>query len=104
MANPIPCDLCDSPQAQFMLHNLETADVLGICVLCLPRFAEQLVSAMDAQAGAMPPAGVVEPEAGDMPADVAEPSPMPKSNGRRPKAAAKDATTKAPAAAEASDE
>lgn len=69
MANPIPCDLCDAPWGHFVLTIQESGLTQGICVDCLPAFAEALVQAKDAAAEQETPSGVIEPDPAELPAD-----------------------------------
>lgn len=54
MAQPIPCDLCQAPEADFLITNRHDGDTLGLCVACLAAFAEQVTSVLDAVAGEAP--------------------------------------------------
>lgn len=100
MANPIPCDLCDSPWGHFVLTNQETGDTLGICVGCLPAFAEQLVRGVEQAQTATEPAGVIEPAEAELPDDHPD-APEPNGNGRARKTGAKRRPV--PVVAEASE-
>lgn len=50
MAQQIPCDLCEQVAADFVISIPAVAEVMGVCVSCLPAFTEQVVSAQDRSA------------------------------------------------------
>lgn len=52
MAQIIPCDLHDSPvEADFLLTNIKTGDVLGACAVHLVSFCDELRATLEAMNG-----------------------------------------------------
>jgi hypothetical protein len=52
MAQPIPCDMCEANESNYMLSNRDTGETLGICYRCLPLFGDAIRAQMDAAAAA----------------------------------------------------